>query len=165
MSSTTVREAAFSAVEFCFLLLLWMMFVSKLSWQETAIGAAAALAGAVGDAIVKSQGLAIFRPRLRWLLLIFWEPWYAIKGTAVVFRELARNLIGKRPRAQFQAVPYQFGGDDEVSAGRRTLFAAYVTISPDTIVVGLDRKQQIALVHQLGSHDLPAIAQQLGAKK
>ncbi len=164
MGSHSVRDIALAGVEFLFLLLLWMIFVSKGSWQEFAIGVLAAAAGATGDAIVKREGLAPFRPQAGWVLLIVWEPWYVLKGTLLVFRELARTLAGGQPKGQFQAVPFRYGGQSETAAGRRAIMAAYTTISPDTIVVGLDKKSQIALLHQLGSCDIPELARRLGVQ-
>lgn len=164
MASHSVRDIALSGVEFLFLLLLWMIFVSKASWQELAIGVVAAAAGAIGDAMVKREGLAPFRPQAGWVLLITWEPWYVLKGTVLVFRELARTLTGGQPKGRFQAAPYRYGGQNEAASARRAIMAAYTTISPDTIVVGLDGNKQIALLHQLGSHEVPELARRLGVK-
>lgn len=161
--SRVLRDALLSTLEFLILLLLWMMFVSKISWQEFGIGVLAAIAGAIGDAVVKAEGLALFKPKPRWVLLIFSEPWYVLKGTVLVFRELARVCTGRQPWGGFQSVPFRYGGSNEVASGRRALFAAYTTISPDTIVVGLDRDQHIALLHQLGSREVPELADRLGA--
>ena len=128
------------------------------------MGVAVAAAGAVGDVIVKKEGFAAFRPRLHWVALIVWEPWYVIKGTVLALRELARTLAGRQPHFQFRIIPYRYGGQNETAAGKRALFSAYVTISPDTIVVGLDQKRELALLHLLGSEELPEIARELGAR-
>jgi len=128
------------------------------------MGVAVAAAGAVGDVIVKKEGFAAFRPQFRCVALIVWEPWYVIKGTVLALRELARSLVGRQPHFQFRTVPYRYGSQNETAAGRRALFSAYVTISPDTIVVGLDPKREIALLHILGSEELPKIARELGAR-
>jgi multisubunit Na+/H+ antiporter MnhE subunit len=157
-------EILLSVVEFGFLLLLWTIFVGKFTGQEFAIGVAAAAIAAIADAVVKTEGLAPFRPHARWVWLILWEPWYVLKGTAAVFRELARKLLGKRVAARFWAAPYRYGGNDDTAAARRALFIAYMTISPDTIVVGLDKEQQVALIHQLGTQDMPEIGRRLGAE-
>jgi multisubunit Na+/H+ antiporter MnhE subunit len=164
MSSRLLRDVALSAVEFLFLLLLWEVCVDKISWHEFAVGVVAALIGTAGDWLVKAEGFAPFRPHARWLALIFWEPWYVFKGSIAVSRELVRKLAGRPTDSRFRAVPYQFGGNTDVAAAKRALFAAYMTISPDTIVVGLDRGQQLALLHQLGTHDVPELGQRLGAK-
>jgi len=149
---------------FAFLLLLWMMFVGKWNWQEFGIGIAAALLGTLGDAIVKAEGFAPFRPRFQWVLLIFWEPWYVAKGSWIALRELARVLVGKQPEGRFESVPFAYGGDDATASARRALFAAFVTISPDAVVVGLDGDSQSALIHQLGPREISELARRLGAQ-
>lgn len=164
-SSRLLRDLALSAVEFLFLVLLWAIFVSKVSSHEYAIGIAAALIATTADWVVKAENFAPFRPRTRWLVLLSWEPWYILKGAVIAFRQLARQLTGQQPDSQFRAVPYRFGGKTDVAAARRALFEAYLTISPDTIVVGIDRDRQIALLHQFGTQDVPELGYRLGARR
>lgn len=159
-----VRGVLASASTFLFLLLLWMMFVSKWSWQEFGIGIIAALLGTLGDAIVKAEGFPPFQPRLEWLLLLFWEPWYVAEGSWIALRELARVLVGKQAEGRFDEVPFNYGGNDPVTIAKRALFAAFVTISPDAIVIGLDRESQTALIHELGPREISELAQRLGAE-
>lgn len=159
-----LRGLLIPGVTFSFLLLLWMIFVSKWSWQEFGIGIVAAFLGTLGDAIVKAEGFPPFRPRLRWLLLIFWEPWYVAKGSWIALRELARVLLGKQPEGRFDNVPFNYEGDDPVAIAKRALFAAFVTISPDAIVVGLDGERQSALIHELGPKEISELARRLGAE-
>ncbi len=164
MTSRLAKDAALGFVEFLFLLMLWTIFVGNPTWHEISIGLIAALFGATADDIVKAEDFAPFRPHLRWIVLIFWEAWYALKGAVAAFSELARSLTGHKPDAQFLAIPYCYGGDNATAAAKRALFTAYMTISPDTIVVGVDRDKHIALVHQLGSSEIPEIARRLGAE-
>lgn len=128
------------------------------------MGVIAAAIGSFMDTIVKAQGLATFRPRTRWVLLIFLEPWYVLKGTAAVFREFGRSLFAAKVTGNFQAIPYWYGSDRDTASARRALFTAYVTISPDTIVVGLDGDGSIALLHRLGTQDIPELGRKLGAQ-
>ncbi len=159
-----VRLIAMSTVEFVILLLLWMLFVSQLSWQEFWIGFIAAALATLADTMVEAENFAPFQPRMRWVLLIFWEPWYVLKGSIVALRELARTLTGGQPVGRFQAFSYPSGGQDAVAGARRALFAAYVTISPDTIVVGIDRDHNTALLHQIGPTEVSELARELGAR-
>lgn len=158
------RSVAVSAIVFIVLLLFWMMFVSTLRWHEVAVGMVAASAGTLGNWVVKSEGFAPFHPRVGWVLLILWEPWYVLKGSLIVLRELARVLAGAQPIGQFQAVAFDYGAAENArDAAKRALFAAYITVSPDTIAVGLDSKQKLALLHQLGSKQISQLGRVLGA--
>ncbi len=154
-----------SLAEYVFLLALWMAFASNPTRHELWVGLGAALIGSAANAVVKSQGLARFRPEFRWLLLIFTEPWYVLSGTAALLKALLRTALGKRSEAQFKAVKFAAGGDDARSSARRTLATLYFTIPPNFIVVGIDRKHKLALIHQVRPTPTPWIAKQLGAQE
>jgi len=153
-----------STVEFVLLIILWMMFVSLLQWNELLAGLAAAAIGAVADGVVKATDFARFRPRLSHAALILTTPWYVLTGTLAVFGELARHLAGKPPRTEFVVVPFDGGADDVESSARRALATAYTTISPNSIVIGIDRERGFLLLHSLPPSPTPWITRQLGAK-
>ena len=164
MQGRILKAIEFSSIEFLFLLGLWMLFVSSMQLAEFTAGIAAAALGAVADGLVKSQRFAQFRPRLKWLWLFAWEPWYALTGTAAIFWALARRLAGKRSEAQFRVVPFRAGGEDSESAARRALAITTISISPETIVVGIDRERNCMLLHQIAPAATPKIARRLGAQ-
>jgi multisubunit Na+/H+ antiporter MnhE subunit len=159
-----VKAITFSSIESLFLLGLWMLFVSQMKRAEFAAGVCAAALGSVGDGIVKAKGFAKFRPRMKWLSLFSWEPWYVLVGSATILRALARRLIGKQSQAQFRVVPFRAGREDSESAARRALAIAEISISPDTIVVGIDREREFMLLHLIAPIATPKIARELGAK-
>ena len=163
MQGRVFKAAVFSSIEFLFLIGLWMLFVSSMQLAEFAAGIAAAALGAVADGLVKSQRFAQFRPRLKWLWLFAWEPWYALTGTVAIFRALARRLAGKKSEAQFRVVPFRSGGDDSEAAARRSLAITLTTIPPNFIVVGIDKQRNFMLVHQVSPTGTPLITKKLGA--
>jgi multisubunit Na+/H+ antiporter MnhE subunit len=158
------RAALISSVEFFFLLGLWMIFVSMAKIDELLVGVAACLISAFADGVVKAKKFATFYPHLKSILLVFWEPWYALSGTAAIFVALARHLIGKKSEAQLRAIAFDAGADDPTSAARRALAIMYTTIPPNFVVVGIDRDKKLMLVHQVSPTGTPLIAQRLGAK-
>jgi multisubunit Na+/H+ antiporter MnhE subunit len=163
--NSILRVLLIGSLESAFLFLLWMLFVSQLRWHEACLGIAAAVLGSIADARLKAQHFTPFKPRLRWLTLVLWEPWYALTGTAAVLKALVRHLLGRRSEAQFRAVRYDYGGDDEVSSAKRALFVAYMTIVPNFIVVGIDNKTHLALIHQVSPTDTPKMGRLLGAEE
>jgi len=103
---------------------------------------------------------------LRWLVLGLWEPWYALSGTAAILKALVRQLLGRsRSEAQFRAVRYDYGGEDEGSCAKRARFVAYMTMVPNFIVVGIDHKSHLALIHQVSPTETPRIGRLLGAEE
>ena len=159
-----IRAALVSSVEFFFLLGLWMIFVSMPKLDDLLVGIGASLISAFADGVVKAKKFATFYPHLKTMVLVFWEPWYALTGTAAIFAALAKHLMGKKSEAQLRAVPFDGGGDDPESAARRALAIMYTTIPPNFVVVGIDRKKNLMLVHQVSPTPTPLIAKRLGAK-
>ncbi len=153
-----------SAIEFILLFGLWMLFVSQTQTNEIVAGLGAALVGAVADAVLKAADYAKFKPKFKWLLLITWEVWYVLSGTWGILVALGRQLAGKESEAQFKAVKFDAGGDDAESWARRSLVTALITISPNTIVLGVDVEQNAMLLHSMPASPVPEIAKQLGAK-
>jgi hypothetical protein len=73
-------------------------------------------------------------------------------------------VTGKKSEAQFRVVPFHAGGTDSKSEARRAIAITAVTVSPDTIVVGIDRERGFLLLHQIAPGATPKIARRLGAK-
>lgn len=163
MQGRVFKATVFSSIEFLFLIGLWMLFVSQLQLAEFAAGVCGAALGAAGDGIVKSKRFAKFRPRLRWLWLFLWEPWYVLTGSAAIFWALARRLAGKKSEAQFRVVPFQAGGDDSEAAARRALAITLTTIPPNFIVIGINKERNFMLVHQVSPTGTPLVTKKLGA--
>lgn len=164
MPGRVLKAITFSSIEFVFLFGLWMLFVSQMKRAEFAAGVCAAALGAMADGIVKARRLAKFRPRPRWLALFLWEPWYVLSGSAAILRALARRVMGKKSEAQFRVVPFRAGGTDSKSEARRAIAITAASVSPDTIVVGIDGERGFLLLHQIAPGATPKITRRLGAK-
>jgi multisubunit Na+/H+ antiporter MnhE subunit len=161
---STLNLAAVWLVEFLFLFCLWLLFTSSLSPAELLAGAAAAAIGASGDRVVRAKRFVRFRPRSAWLFLFSWQPWYAVTGSAAVIWALIRRLAGRRSKSQFRAVAFPAGGEDPESTARRALAVALTTIPPNFIVVGIDKDNDVMLIHQVSPSATPEIAKRLGAR-
>ncbi len=153
-----------SAIEFLLLYGVWLLFVSQLKIGELLAGIPAALLGAVGDAVLKAEGYAKFKPRLSWIPLIFAEVWYTIDGTWAILLALGKRIAGKESEAEFKVITMPAAGKGAEAWARRTLMIAYMTIPPNFIIVGIDAKTDKVLVHQVSPTGVPWIAKQLGAR-
>lgn len=158
-------ELAFvSAVEYVYLVLLWMAFVSQLEKTELEVGLVVALVGTVADAIVKSKGLGHFRPRFQHFLLTLLEPWYILKGVWTVVKCFPRAL---KPRhdGYFMAMQFDAGEEDAESATRRALAVMLLTIPPNSIVIGIDREKHKMLAHHMEPEPPSLLARELGVQE
>ncbi len=148
-------------VEFLALFGLWLLFVDHLVWTETAAGIAAAGIAATAAEIVRGQEHPRFRPRAA-LLADFWPiPGAILTDSLLLLRKLARMLFrNDRGTGRFVTVPFPAGDAGARSVALRALAILYTTLPPNTLVIGIDRKQHVLLLHQLE----PANARILGGR-
>lgn len=159
-----VRVGLLTAVEWVLLLALWMAFVSQWSKAEFLFGILFATVGTIADAVVKEEGLAKFHPKASWVALIFWEPWYVLKGTYVTFKALLQEVAGRHPDSKFETAGYDTAGTDARSDAKRALAIAYLTIPPNSIIVGIDRDKKQILIHHIIPSPPSIMARKLGVK-
>ncbi len=144
---------------------LWLLFVSQVNTWELLVGAAAALVATIGAAVYGRLGLVKFRPRLRDLAQARYLPWYVATGTVKIIQGIARQLGSRsRPSNQLAAIPFNFGREDQASVARRALAVMYTTMTPNSIVLGIVREQELLLYHQIIPDEVSPMMQNLGAK-
>ncbi len=165
MAAWSIKIVLLWLAEFFVLLGMWLLFVSNLHISDLLVGVAAAAIATTADEVVKSQHFVRFRPRLSWLLMVFWEPWYVLTGTASIWWALARKLVGRKSEALFKAIAFDTGRDDSKSAARRALAIILTTIPPNFVVIGIDRDSQRMLIHQVSPTSTPLVTRKLGAKE
>lgn len=165
MSGSILRTIAISVPEAVILWFIWMAYVSNPQRPEIIAGVGAAMMAAVADAVVKERRIVEFFPRVKWLALVFLESWYAVEGTWKIFLALFKRVLGKRSEADFAAIQFDPGGNDDASQARRALAVTYLTMTPTFVVIGIDRKKRKILLHQISPSGVPFIAKQLGAKE
>jgi multisubunit Na+/H+ antiporter MnhE subunit len=136
------------AVWWLALLGLWLLLVT-VSVQELAAGMIAAALGAAGAEIVHAQGLVRFDPDPRWFLRIWKLPRSVVRDCWLVSAALWRHLRGHSINSGFRAIPFDRGGDDARASARRALTVLAISVSPNSIVVGIDEEADLMLVHQL----------------
>ena len=134
-------------------MLLWLLFTSTLNRAEAVVGVGASMIAATAAEVARAKTAFGFRPRLRWFRHTVRLPWSIVKDTWTVFAVLAAHATGRRRvRGQLRAVRFHHGRPgDPVASARRALVTAGVTMSPNTIVVGVDPDRDDLLVHQLSA--------------
>lgn len=162
--SERTKLVLLSCVEYVYLVLLWMAFVSKLDITELKVGLGVALAGTVADAIVKAEGSGHFRPHLRWTLLTLLEPWYVLKGMWTVIEQFPKAMKRKQD-GQFKAVQFDAGEDDVDSASRRAVATMLLTIPPNSVIVGIDGHNGQMLVHEMKPEKPTLMGRELGVQE
>lgn len=136
---------------------LWIVFVFKTEPAEFVAGALAAALAATGAELVRARGYAPFAPELAWSRSLLRLPKEVVVDTwrmaSLLVRHLARRerIQGCTRIVHFSAGPH----DDPRAAARRTVAEWLASVSPNTYVMGIDERHQVAVVHQLIRSELP----------
>ena len=132
------------------LVFLWQLFVNTFAPAEVVAGLTAAAVAATAAEVVRGQGLVHFRPRARWLLRTGTLPPAVLQDSLTLARVLWRRIARReKVSGDFSTVSFESGGDDPQSAARRALYVAAISLTPNTYVLGIDRDENLMLVHQL----------------
>ena len=142
------------------------MLTWKLTAAELVAGAACALLAAVASEIAWGTHLTAFGANFRALAQAWRLPWLIVHDTVVIMRVLARHLFTRhRAGSLMLAVPFDVGEpDDPDDAARRALAIGYTTMTPTTVVLGIDYDARRMLYHRLERAPLPTMTRKLGAE-
>ena len=143
------RRVGFWIAWYLPLVLLWLAFVDSFAAAEVVVGLVAAAVAATAAELVRSQDLVRFRLDLHWLRDVRQLPWQVLVDCWLLAVALWRHCTGHPVRGVFRVVPFPGEADDARSAGRRALVTALVSMSPNTVVVGVEGGEGELLVHQL----------------
>lgn len=141
----------------------WLLFVASTQVPELALGAGSALASTAFALLLRRVMGPHAPPRLRWLAGAAGLIPRFFSDTAVVFGALYRQLLRGQPAVgAFRAVAYRGEQSDEVSAAAADAFLiAANSLTPNTIVVDIDRVEGLVLLHQLSPEPLAEVRRRL----
>jgi multisubunit Na+/H+ antiporter MnhE subunit len=146
--------------------LFWLALVGTFALHELLIGTIAAALTAAGMIVVTLNYPTPFSPSLKDGLAAWRLPWGVVYGTWKIIAVALRDLLGvERAKSLFRSVPFDAGSKGNPRAtARRVLAVIYTTITPTTIVLGINTEDRNLLFHEINRNPLPAVIEQLGAK-
>lgn len=155
-----------AAISVPFLFGSWLVLVGTTSTSEIVLGFIAATAGGFAVALVEQGERLDFRPRVSDLMRVIYVPWLLIQGTCQIFLVALHDLFGGRKAASvFRVVPFDPGkATDPHDVARRVLTVVYTTITPPSIVLGINRRQRQLVFHQIEKSAVPRVTKELGAR-
>ncbi|HWF73800.1 MAG TPA: Na+/H+ antiporter subunit E [Solirubrobacteraceae bacterium] len=154
-----MRRARTTAIAFVLAAGFYLLLIDTVELPELYAGAVVALLAAAIFEVSREHGLVEVEISPR-RLAGAWRVAARIPAQVVlVSREAVVQLFAReRARGAFRAVPFAAGGENRRDAGRRALVEALGSLTPNTIVVGVDAERNLLLVHQLhpqgGSEEL-----------
>jgi len=145
---------------------LWIAYVGTFAVHELLLGVIATLIATLGLFIINRRYPAKFSPSFHELLSLWCVPWYLVSDTWKIIAVAGKDLVGaKRAASLFRTVRFDAGTkDDPHAVARRVLAVVYTTITPNTIVLGINASDQKMLLHELVSSPLPKMTRDLGAQ-
>lgn len=131
--------------------LFWIVFVGTFSLHELLIGIVGASLASIGLAIINFFYPARFSPTLSELLSLWRLPWYLLSGTWEIALVAGKDLLGvKRAQSLFRVVHFDAGKfEDPSDVARRVLAVVYTTVTPPSIVLGVNTSDQKLLFHHI----------------
>jgi multisubunit Na+/H+ antiporter MnhE subunit len=151
-------RALYWVVECLVLFGMWLLFTASLRQTEVFAGLAAAAVAATAAEVVRGEEHPRFLPHFRWILEFWRVDIQILTDTFLLARKLLRMLLaGDRRTGRFISVPFHADGNNARAVAKRALAIVYSTMPPNTIVIGIDRKQSTMLVHVLENAGPPRV--------
>lgn len=145
--------------------ILWMLFVGGTQRNEMITGVGVLLLScAFLYKVRRSETLHLDFDLLD--LAQCWRiPWDIFTGTCEIVAMLVTDLFtGRRTGSFYRVCEFENMKANPRLAARRVLAIFYTTMSPDIVVIGIDRRQGRMLFHQLERSRVPKMTEALGAK-
>ncbi len=149
------------AIAWIAFLSLWLLFVFQVSTPELIVGAVASALTVLGGYVTFRVAPACFKPRLRWLAQAWQLPAMVVKDLWPLARHLGREITHQPSRSAFQKVAFQAVGDDCCATAQRALAVLYVSTTPNTVVLDIDRQKAEMLFHVMEPEPLPGLVRTL----
>jgi multisubunit Na+/H+ antiporter MnhE subunit len=141
--------------------ILWLLFAENTGWRELTIGAAAA-AIATYFVFEFASRKPITSFRLPHGISVIWLlPWVLAHDTAILLLAVARRLAGGNLRSGVAGIPFGAVANRPASRSKRALATTLMTITPNTLVLGVLREREVLFFHRLVPQPASALARRL----
>lgn len=145
------------------LAVFWLAFVADLKPDDMYVGIPALILS-LAFAFFAIRNLPIrFRPTLRDLVQVWHLLWDVPADVLRILWVLVLDLVGHRAGSHFQAAPWKPVAATPHETALRALAVGYTTVSPNCVVIGIDRERGKIFFHQLMASPLSRMTRNLGA--
>ena len=143
----------------------WVLLVAGVKTHEMVVGGfSVAAATAFLCAILRSEALRL-NFALRDVATLWRVPWYILTNSLTLCSVLGRDLLGlESPGSYYRVSGFKTSKTNPTLIARRVLATAYTTVSPNSIVIGVDYEQSRMLLHQVKRAEVSEMTKQLGGQ-
>jgi multisubunit Na+/H+ antiporter MnhE subunit len=145
-----MRRVAATGFAFVLAAGFYLLLIDTVDLPELGAGAAVAALAAAAFELARERGVAEaeIAPRR---LPVAWRvvARVPVQTALVSWEAVAQLFTHKRSRGVFRAVPFHAGDETPSGVGRRAIAETLGSLTPNTIVIGIDSERELLLVHQL----------------
>jgi multisubunit Na+/H+ antiporter MnhE subunit len=142
----------------------WILLVAGVKRDEMIVGALCVIAAVLFLQFVYRAERQKLDIRLKDLATSWRLPWYILTDAWVITLVLLKDLLGiKRASSFYRVCGFKTSKTDPLLSARRVLATAFTTVTPNSIVIGIDYEQSRMLFHQLQRSSVSKMTQELGA--
>jgi hypothetical protein len=127
----------------------WVLLVAGTKLHEMLVGGFAVVLSTVFLAVVWRQDAQRIQLHAKDVLQGWRIPWYLLSDAWVVTRVLMLDLLGRRAGSFYRVSGFRTAREEPVLVGKRVLATVYASMSPNSIILGVDWKQSRMLTHQI----------------
>jgi multisubunit Na+/H+ antiporter MnhE subunit len=141
--------------------LLWLVFTDSLDFRELAAGAAAATIATYFSFVFASRKTigSFWFPRE---IAVIWRlPAELAHDTLVLLLALMRRFAGEDLPSGIVGIPFSAVGKRPESRGKRALAITLLTVTPNTLVLGVLTDEKVLFFHRLLPQPASALARRL----
>ena len=131
------------------LLLIYLLLASETGGAELSAGALLALVATVALTAVRRVSGVRFELKSAWLRPVATVPLRVVTDSFVVLAANCRRPFRARGSGRFSEREFNPGNDHPSSRTRRALVTTAVSLTPNSVVVAVDRAGHRLLVHEL----------------
>jgi hypothetical protein len=143
----------------------WILLVAGVRKDEMIVGAVAvSFAAAFLCLILRSQKIEL-NFTIRDAFTVWRVPWYILSNTFTLCCVLMRDFLEVRHAGSYYRVSgFKTSKTDPTLVARRVLATVYTSVSPNSIVIGIDYDQNRLLLHQVIRDDVSKMTKELGGQ-
>ncbi len=142
----------------------WVLLVAGTKSHEMVVGAFAVVLATIFLAVVWHQQPQHIKMTAKDVLQGWRLPWYLLVDAWVVTLVLIRDLMGKRAGSYYRVSGFRTAREEPTLVGKRVLATVYASMSPNSIIVGIDWKQSRMLTHQIARSPVSRMTKNLGGQ-
>ena len=167
MKSQTAHPAKLRNVLFIVVLMAgeWVLLVAGVKRNEMIVGLFSVMPAAAFLCLVLRTQKMELNFQVRDVCSLWRVPWYILTNTFTLIDVLGKELLGMQGAGSYYRVSgFKTSKTDPTLVARRVLATAYTTVSPNSIVIGIDYEQSRLLLHQVKRDEVSTMTKRLGGQ-